>query len=224
MGFKKNFLFATAIALAAFAAPIPEDCLDEEVDAVSTTSALTAAQLTAISPKTASCAGADFPDECADATQAATALNKAFETYQITSPGEQAAIVAYELFESGDFKYKKNHFPGRPGQGTRMMAMPPYVKLYATAVAGADAVAQAEAAGGDAGLNAVLALVNSDDEKSFGSAAWFVSTQCSQAIRAGLDAETEDGWHNFLSQCVGTGVDPTRDPAWVAAKANIGGY
>jgi hypothetical protein len=215
MGFKKNLLFATAFAFSAFAAPLP-DCPDED---------LTAAHLIAISPKTASCAGADFPDECADATQAAAALNKAFETYKITSPGEQAAIVAYELFESGDFKYKKNHFPapGRPGQGTRMMAMPPYVKQYATAVAGADAVAKAEAAGGDAGLNAVLALVD-DDEKSFGSAAWFVSTQCSAAVRAGLDAETEDGWHNFLSQCVGTGPDATRDPAWVAAKANLGGY
>jgi hypothetical protein len=223
MGFKKSFLFATAFALSTFAAPLP-DYPDEETDAVSTTAALTAAQITAISPKTSSCAGADFPDECADATQAATALNKAFDTYKIISPGEQAAIIAYELFESGDFKYKKNHFPGRPGQGTRMMAMPPFVKLYATDVAGADAVAQAEAVGGDAGLNAVLALVNSDYEKSFGSAAWFISTQCSADVRAGLVARTQDGWHIFLTQCVGTEADPARDPAWIAAKANIGGY
>jgi hypothetical protein len=223
MGFKKNLLFATAFALSAFAAPIP-DCPDEENDAVGTTAALTAAQLTAIAPKTASCAGADFPDECADATAAATALNKAFDTYKITSTGEQAAIIAYELFESGDFKYKKNHYPGVPGQGTRMMAMPNYVKLYATAVAGADAVAQAEAAGGDAGRIAVLALVNGDDEKSFGSAAWFVSTQCTADVRAGLVTESEDGWNKFLTQCVGTTADPARDVPWVAAKANMGGY
>jgi hypothetical protein len=218
MGFKKNIFFASAFALCAFAAPIP-DCPDDvpETDA----KGLTAANLIAISPATQSCAGADFPDECADATQAATALNKAFDTYKITSKGEKAAIVAYEIFESGNFKYKKNHFPGRPGQGTRMMAMPPFVEKYATAVAGADAVTQAKAAGETAGLEAVLALVNSDDEKSFGSAAWFVTTQCSADVRAGLVAGTTEGWHQFLTACVGTEADPSRDTSWTAATATI---
>ncbi|KAF1833284.1 hypothetical protein BDW02DRAFT_384759 [Decorospora gaudefroyi] len=216
----KNVLLASAFALSTIAAPIP-DCPDEDNNPVNPTPAVTAAQLTAIAPETASCSGAPFPEECADATQAATALSAAFETYQITTPGEQAAIIAYELFESANFKYNKNHFPGRPGQGTRMMAMPPFVELYATAVAGADAVTQAKAAGGDAGLNAVLALVNGDDEKSFGSAAWFVSTQCSADVRAGLVAGTEEGWHAFLTECVQTTADPTRDPAWVAASGVI---
>ena len=116
MGFKKNVLLAGAFAICALAAPVP-DC--DEASKAEATGSLTAANLIAISSATASCSGASFPDECADATQAATALNKAFSTYQITSKGEKAAIVAYELFESGDFKYKKNHFPGRPGQGTR---------------------------------------------------------------------------------------------------------
>jgi hypothetical protein len=217
MGFKKNILIASAFALCAFAAPIP-DC---DNDAPQTGASLTAANLIAIAPATQSCDGAPFADECADATQAAAALNKAFATYKITSKSEKAAIVAYEIFESGNFKYKKNHFPGRPGQGTRMMAMPPFVEKYATAVAGADAVAKAKAAGGDAGLDAVLALVNSDDEKSFGSAAWFVTTQCSADIRAGLAAGTTEGWHNFLTVCVQTELDPTRDTPWVAATANI---
>ncbi|CAI9626910.1 hypothetical protein GT037_007062 [Alternaria burnsii] len=218
MGFKKNILFAGAFALCAFAAPIP-DCPDDvpETDATE----LTAANLIAIAPATKSCAGADFPDECADATQAATALNKAFNTYKITAKGEKAAIVAYEIFESGDFKYKKNHFPGRPGQGTRMMAMPPFVEKYAIDVAGADAVTQAKAAGETAGLEAVLALVNSDDEKSFGSAAWFVTTQCSADVRAGLVEGTVDGWHKFLTDCVDTPLDPTRDTPWTAATATI---
>ncbi|EUC27251.1 hypothetical protein COCVIDRAFT_20576 [Bipolaris victoriae FI3] len=219
MGFKKNLFCAGAFALGALAAPLP-DCPDP-APAAGGPAALTAATLIAIAPKTESCAGADFPDECADASKAATALNEAFKTYKITSKGEQAAIVAYELFESGDFKYNKNHFPGRPGQGTRMMAMPNYVEQYATSVAGADAVAKAKAAGGDAGLVAVLALVNSDDEKSFGSAAWFVSTVCSPEVRAGLAAATKDGWDKFLSECVETPADPARDPAWTAAIANI---
>ena len=217
MFIKTTTLLASAFALCAFSAPLP-DC-----DDVGTTKALTAETLVAIAPATASCSGADFPEECADATRAATAINKAFTTYGITSTGEQAALVAYMLFESGNFKYSKNHFPGRPGQGTRMMAMPPFVKKYASSVAGAQAVATAEATGGDAGLNAVLALVNSDDEKSFGSAAWFLSTTCSAEVRAGLVAETTEGWHAFLTQCVETTAAPERDVPWTAAKKFMGG-
>ncbi|KAF1840025.1 uncharacterized protein K460DRAFT_371998 [Cucurbitaria berberidis CBS 394.84] len=219
MGFKKTIFLATALALSAFSAPLPDCPGDiEESKGAGNTTALTAEKLTAIAPATASCADAKFPAECADASQAATAINKAFETYKITSTGEKAALIAYMLFESGDFKYSKNHFPGRPGQGTRMMAMPPFVKLYASSVAGEQAVAQAETAGGDAGLNAVLALVNSDNEKSFGSAAWFLTSQCTPDVRSGLSAETVDGWHNFLTACVQTTAAAERDVPWVAAK------
>ncbi|KAI0605167.1 hypothetical protein TUN199_10965 [Pyrenophora tritici-repentis] len=132
--------------------------------------------LVRIAPTTASCAGAEFPEECADAAKAVRAINTAFETYEVSSLGEKAGVLAYTLFESGNFTYNKKHYPGRPGQGTRMMAMPSFVKLYAISVAGADAVGRAEAAGGDAGLDAVLNLANCNDEKSFGSAAWFLST------------------------------------------------
>jgi len=228
MGFKKNILVASAFALCAFAAPVPArgpDCDLEDgapaappADAPTTEASLTADNLIAIAPTTASCDGAPFPDECADATAAATAINKAFETYKITSKGERAAIVAYELFESGNFKYKRNHFPepGRPGQGTRMMAMPPIIEKYATAIAGADAVATAKATG----VDAVLDLVNSDDEKSFGSAAWYVTT-CSAEVRAGLDAATIEGWHAFLTECVNTPSAAERDTLWTATTPNV---
>jgi hypothetical protein len=221
MFLKKSALLASAFAFCAFSAPLP-DCEDPKTDAAST---LTAEKLIAIAPATASCAGGDIADECADATRAAIALNKSFSTYTITEKGEQAALVAYTLYESGDYKYNRNHFPapGRPGQGTRMMAMLPFVSKYATAIAGAGAVATAEAAGGDVGKNAVLALANADDEKSFGSAAWFLSTECSPAVRAGLVALTEEGWHAFLTQCVGTEATKDRDPAWIAATKVLGG-
>lgn len=222
MSFKKSVLLAGVFALSAFAAPLgacPVPKVEEPVkDVESSTPVLTAQKLIQIAPATASCNTADFPEECADAATATEALNKAFEKYKITSVGEQAAIVAYVLFESGNYKYKKNHFPGRPGQGTRMMAMPPFVKKYAADIAGADAVATAEAKGGDAGLVAVLDLVNDTEEKSSGSAPWFVSTQCTAEVRAGLVAETLEGWHNFLTECVGTTLDETRDTPWVAAK------
>jgi hypothetical protein len=95
-----------------------------------------------------------------------------------------------------------------------MMAMPPFIEKYATSVAGAAAVATAKAQS----LDAILALVNSDDEKSFGAAPWFLTSTCTPEVRAGLVAETTDGWHNFLTQCVGTTAAAERDTPWIAAK------
>ncbi|KAI8940147.1 hypothetical protein NX059_003860 [Plenodomus lindquistii] len=218
MGFKLSILLASALAFSAFAAPIP-DCPEEEDTGGK--GPLSAAIIEAVAPATATCDAAPFPEECADSETAAAALNASFEKYNVTAIGEVAALVAYTIFESGDYKYKQNHFPGRPGQGTRTMAMPNFVKQYATLIAGADAVAQAEAVGGDAGLVAVLALANADDEKSFGSAAWYLTTKCTPEVRAGLVAETVDGWHNFLTQCVETTAAPERDPAWAAAKSAL---
>lgn len=210
---KPSILLASAFALCVSAQPTLKR------DAASTSTCLTAEEIIAVDPKTASCVGAVPLDECADASRAAVAINKSFQTYSINSTGEKAALLAYMMYESGSFKYNRNHYPepGRPGQGTRMMAMYPYVKLYATSVLGEDAVAKAEAVGGDDGMNAVLALVNSDDEKSFGSAAWFLSSQCTQEVKAGLAAETVDGWHAFLTECVGTTV-ADRDALWLSAK------
>lgn len=81
---------------------------------------LTEAKLECIAPSSNTCAGASFPDECATASQALPNILDSFQTYKITSWGEQAAIVSLMAFESDDFKYNKNHFPapGRPGQGS----------------------------------------------------------------------------------------------------------
>lgn len=213
----KNALLLGAFALGAIAAPVAQDC----DDTTPAGTALTVEQLTAIAPATASCDGADQPEECADAKRAVAAINKSFETYKITSKGERAAIVAYMLFESVNFKYNRNHFPGRPGQGTRMMAMPPYVEKYAIHLVGQDAVSKAQAPGGNESLDAVLLLANDSDEKSFGSAGWFVSTECTPEIRAGLASETETGWHDFLTECVETTLDPLRDEPWTKALQNM---
>ena len=84
-------------------------------------------------------------------------------------------------------------------------------------------MAEAQKAGGDAALNNVLALVNADDVKSFGSAAWYLTT-CNADVREGLVKETVEGWHNFLTKCVETTLDPLRDNPWVAAKQHMSGY
>ncbi|KAF2118534.1 hypothetical protein BDV96DRAFT_570113 [Lophiotrema nucula] len=184
--------------------------------------ALTAATIQAIAPATASCSGAEYPDECATAEQAVKPITDSFTKYQITTTGEQAALLAIMLYESANFQYNKNHYPapGRPGQGTKNMQMLPFNLKYATSVYGADIANQADAQSPDA----VLALV-SGNEESFGSAAWFLSTQCSPEIRQGLAAGTQGGWSAYLSQCVGTTDVPERDTIWQAAIQKLsGGY
>ena len=82
---------------------------------------LTESQVTAIAPKSSSCDDAPAKGECATAKQAAKFTSQSFDTYKVTSKAEQAAILSLMAFESGDFKYNKNHFPGVAGQGSKQM-------------------------------------------------------------------------------------------------------
>lgn len=79
---------------------------------------LTAQQIEAIAPTSNTCDGAPSEGECATSEQAAQNIAKSFETYQVTSPAEQAAVIGLMAFESVEFKYNRNHFPGVPGQGS----------------------------------------------------------------------------------------------------------
>jgi hypothetical protein len=211
-----SFVLASLLALTATARPMPaEDC----DGAPSAPSAITADQLKQIDPKTASCddAPADAPGECADAATAAAAISASFETYGIKTPGEQAALIAIMDFETAGFKYSKNHFPGRPGQGTRNMQMLEWNQKYA-----ADVMPTAAALSGDA----LTTALNADANISFGSAAWFLTkgnaAVCTQAIRDGLAAGTKVGWDAYLTTCVGTTAAPERDVPWTAAKTVLG--
>jgi hypothetical protein len=75
----------------------------------------------AIMPKSTSCEGAEFPNECRTAEQAAPFVAKALIPF---SNEEKAALLALMGFESVDFRYKHNVFPGVEGQGTANMMMP----------------------------------------------------------------------------------------------------
>ena len=212
---KTSILLAGAFALGGLAAPCPtQPYTAPSTNNNAASGSITASQLTQIAPTTVSCDGAPFPEECADATTAATALNSSFEKYGITKAEEKAALIAYTLFESGEYKYSKNHYPGRPGQGTRMMAMPNFIAEYASAAA--DPSALASAAGN---VDAILATVNGDADKSFGSAAWFYSNKCTDAVKTGVRDGSMIGWQNFMTVCVGTTNDPAREEYWTKAKA-----
>ncbi|KAJ4296228.1 hypothetical protein N0V90_006273 [Kalmusia sp. IMI 367209] len=217
----RTFALGCALALSTTSLALPLAAPQDSSSSNASCYEITVDDLTAIAPETASCPGTgDFATECADATRAAPAISASFQKYDISSRGEQAALIAIMLYESGNFKYNHNHFPapGRAGQGTRNMQMAPFNDKYATDLFGADKAAQAQAEGGD---DAVLALVQGDEE-SFASAAWFVSTQCDEGIKTGLASGSMVGWDAYLTTCVGTTHTEDRDTAWTAAKQVLG--
>ena len=69
-------------------------------------------------------------------SQAAASLNKAFATYKVTELNEIAALISLMAFESADFKYQINYFPGRPGQGCRNMQSGAFNVQYAQSIPG----------------------------------------------------------------------------------------
>lgn len=83
-------------------------------------SGVDAAAILAIIPGSNSCAGAQFPDECRTAEQAAPFISKACAEL---SKAECAATIALMGYESG-IKVKHNLTPGVPGQGTANMMSP----------------------------------------------------------------------------------------------------
>ncbi|KAL2828271.1 hypothetical protein BDW59DRAFT_159859 [Aspergillus cavernicola] len=177
-------------------------------------------QILAIAPKSASCAGAPeaADGECATADQAAPAVSKAFNKYGITSKAEQAAVLGLIAFESGEFVYSRNHFPGVPGQGTRNMQSPAFNKEYAASL---PALADRFESVQD-NPAAVLDLLLEDLAVDFGSGAWFLKTQCSDSVREALQTGSEEGWEGYIVDCVGTEANEERKGYWADAVEALG--
>ena len=171
--------------------------------------------LIAAAPSTASCDGAQYPKECATAAQAAPAIINGFVQYNITTCGEQAALLSIMLFESGDFKFNVNHFPGVPGQGTRNMQSPAFNAKYAAYLHSTGKIKDSDYEAAKDPV-AVLNLLE-PDEFSFASAAWFLDTQCSADTRTQLSAGTQEGYESYLTNCVGTTATQDRITGWQAA-------
>jgi hypothetical protein len=184
-----------------------------------------ASQLLAIAPTSMTCDGAPFPSECATAEQAAPLLIAAMQTYGITSPPELAALLSVIAFETGDFKYNINHYPGRAGQGTRNMQMANYNLLYAQSISALssklNAITTASSTTGlsDDQLDAIRALVL-PDEYSWGSAAWYLTSQCAD-VRSQIQTGGHTGYTAYLS-CIGTQMTEDRMTYWVRANNAFG--
>lgn len=69
---------------------------------------------------------------------------------------------------------------------------------------------------------AVLDLLLTEDCHDFGSAAWFLTTQCSFKVRNALRSGGEDGWQKYITSCVGTTVTEERREIWERAVEELG--
>lgn len=79
--------------------------------------------------------------------------------------------------------------------------------------------AQAQTAGKD--VNAVLNLLQ-PNQFAFASAAWFLSTQCTADVKAGLKGGAEKDWEKYITKCVGTSLDPGRKTIYDKAVKALG--
>lgn len=68
----------------------------------------------------------------------------------------------------------------------------------------------------------MLELLLSNEDYDFGSAAWFLTTQCSKSVRSSLQAGTEAGWEQYITGCVGTTVTSDRKQFWQRAMKALG--
>lgn len=207
---------AAASSPAATVASSPASSPTPAKDTAPSAGSLSADTIKKIMPLSGSCAGRDpQAGSCRTADQAAAPLAKAFGTYGITSKGAQAANLALIAYESGQMMYKVGLDPATPGKGTYAVMMPPNVKKYAEQLFGADAVTKA------ATPVAILALVNANDDDAFGSASWYMSTQCPD-IQKQFDGNVDTAWTAYISTCVGGSDLAGRQPFWDAAKTAFG--
>jgi hypothetical protein len=148
--------------------------------------------------------------------------------YNVTHPSELSALLSLIAYETSSFQYNTNHFPvpGRAGQGTRNMQMAGYNLLYARSIPqlgdAVNAITTADTVDGlsDDEVNAVRALVL-PDEYSWGSAAWFLTSQCGADVRSQLQEAGEAGWEAYLG-CVGTQATDDRKVVWERANTAFG--
>lgn len=181
--------------------------------------ALTADTLQKIAPQSSSCTGATHADECKTAQQALAPILASFQTYKITDPATQAAVLSTIALESADFKYAKHYFPSpNPGQGTRNMQSAKYNLQYAQSIPElAPLLAKVDTKNPEAVLELIITYADYD----FGSAAWFLTSQCSKETVQGLSKPGEEAFGAYL-KCIGTEASDDRQKKYEAALAALG--
>lgn len=162
-------------------------------------------------------------DECRTAKQAAPFITQGFYDHGIYDVKEMAAVLSLMAFESGDFQYKRNAFPGRPGQGTANMQMAKFNLLYAQSIPELKekwgAVKTVDGASNST-LSDLLDDVT-DDKYNFASGPWFLTTQCEPSVRVSLQKDIDAGFKDYMD-CVGVTIDEARTKSINLAKEAFG--
>ena len=57
-------------------------------------------------------------------------IGKSFETYNVTSRAEQAAVIALMAFESVEFQFNRKQGLGVEGQGSEFFSSPYQIVLF----------------------------------------------------------------------------------------------
>ncbi|KAE8348111.1 hypothetical protein BDV28DRAFT_112154 [Aspergillus coremiiformis] len=187
-------------------------------DVCSSNKTITVQQIMQIAPKAATVCDKEKYPECATAQEATDNINKSFDKYGVTSLAEKAAVISLIALESVEFLYNRNKVPGIVGQGTRNMQWPEYNAKYAQSLP--DIKDKAQQVSGDKAK--VLDLLVSNIEYDFGSAAWFLTTQCSNSVREALKKNPKEGWTGYIEQCVQTTVSPDRRTYWNRTTEALG--
>jgi len=214
-----NYSFILAV-LAAVSSAVPTPQATGTSNAA--VSSITPQQIVALAPGSSSCA-AGATTGCSTPDAAAAGLNAAFEKYGHTSLGQQAALVGLMAFESVDFQYNVNVYPGRPGQGTKAMLMFNFILPYASAQPELKSQVLQLSGGStdpnsipDATKNQIRQMVL-PDQYTFAAASWFLNNECGASVAAQLTTGGLTAFESYITNCVGTTFTPDRQTKWCQA-------
>ncbi|KAI5284675.1 hypothetical protein KEM54_001147, partial [Ascosphaera aggregata] len=167
--------------------------------------------LKVIAPKSMECNQSTQPS-CRTPEQAAGPILASFVKYNLTLPQEKAAVVANIAYESDEFKYDEwtDHGSSEPNplgeRGTRNMQTAQDNQEYAISLltpgVSASVIRQWSA-------RETLDWLNADDDRSFGSSAWYLSSKCGYRNRYIIrKTECEDlGFLAYSNYCLSARYD-----------------
>ncbi|KAJ2849727.1 hypothetical protein IWW36_002419 [Coemansia brasiliensis] len=190
-----------------------------------TLSQVTTAQLDKAIPKRAGpsgCASATEQAECATNEVAAAAITNAISKYGVKRRGEVVALIALMAYESADWEYNINHFPGRPGQGTRAMLMYNFISTYAQSLYPNKVTATEASSQSTQVMNSVRELVLNDND-SFAAAFWYLTTVAKDyhGDESRLRSGNIDDFKAYIENGVHTAWDEQRGNVWKAVDAAL---
>ncbi|KAI0244554.1 hypothetical protein L0F63_007102, partial [Massospora cicadina] len=187
-------------------------------------SSLTAAKLeTAMSSCGRAMAGAE--GENISCNKALPYIKQAFDQYNLVTPEQMAFYISVISVESSNLSYNRNHFPGRPGQGTRSMMMPENLHAFLNSSPKIlkdhpELTQIAKKSAKDMSNNDKEKLLNvlMQDEYSFLPGAWWISEggeklmkpSCNHFKSKLIQGASKSTIDDLNTNCLGVGKDPAR--------------